>query len=87
MDNLELCKEKHKQIDDKLESHSDSIKNHYERIGKLEVAQSKQIERIDNVCDKVSGLTKAIWWFIGIIVSSYIAFFFSTIQNLVNKGG
>ena len=87
MENFELCKEKHKQIDEKLDSHSESIKNHYDRIGKLEVAQGTQIERIDNVCDKVGGLTKAIWWFIGIIVSSYIAFFFGIVQNLVNKGG
>ena len=68
-----LCNEKHEQIEKTLDNHRESIRDHYERIGRLEVAQGIQIEKIDNVCSKVGNLTKAIWWAIGAFITAWIA--------------
>ena len=76
-----LCAEKHKSIDAKLEIHEKRINNHGDRLDNIEVLSSRLDERLANLVTKLGDLTTTIRWFIGLLVGSFVAFFFYAIQQ------
>lgn len=67
----ELCKN----IQERTES---LVREHEERIGKLEIKSEVNDTKIDNVCVKLDNLTKALW---GLTAS----FIIGVIMLLINK--
>ena len=61
--------------------HETRINNHSERIDKLENKQAEMTVKIDNLCNSLDGLTSAMKWLIGLIITSLGAFFIWVIQN------
>lgn len=81
--NLELCKEKHKRIDEKLNTHERRLNDHGSRIDQLEQYQSKTETMIKNLCERIDGLVTTMRWFMGLLVGAFVTFFFYIIQRLV----
>lgn len=79
--NESLCKERHKRIDEKLELHERRINNHAERLDRIELANSKLEERLDNLIKQLATLNSTMKWFIGLMVGAFVSFFFYAVQQ------
>ena len=83
--NDEVCNEKHKRVDEKLELHDKSLNSHADRLDKLEQGQSEFKIEIKNLCESLKTLTNTLKWFMGIWVTSLLGFFFYAIQSHIFK--
>lgn len=79
----ELCKEKHKQVDMRLDKTESILCNHAERIDRMEVSAGKLEERLAGLITQLGQLNTTMRWFIGVLVTAFVGFFFYVIQGLV----
>ena len=79
--NPELCLEKHKRIDEKLNTHEKRLAKHSDRLDKLEQYQSRTEAIIKNLCEKIDSLVTTMRWFIGLLVGAFVTFFFYVVQR------
>lgn len=80
-ENIEVCKLMHEIIDEKLEDHGNRLKDHGKRIDVLEQSKARTEESIKNLVKELSGLNITLRWFIGVMVGSFISFFFYAVQK------
>ena len=80
-----LCEEKHKNIKATLDDHENRLNSHSARLDKLEQNQSEFKTDMKHLCETIKGLTTAMYWFIGIWVTSLLGFFFYAVQNHIFK--
>lgn len=78
-----LCEEKHKAIDKSLEVHDRRLDNHGGRIDELEQGQREFRTEIKNLCKDIQNLTSVLKWFIGLLIGSFVAFFFYAVQQII----
>lgn len=83
--NYKLCAEKHDNITDKLEEHESRLNKHEEKIVELEKHDKTIDEQIKGLCKELAGLTTTLKWFMGLLVSSFVGFFFFAVQQSVLK--
>lgn len=76
-----ICDERHKRIDEKLESHERRLNNHSERLDRIELANGRLEERLNNLIQQLEQLNKTMKWFITAIVGAFIGFFFYAVQQ------
>lgn len=76
-----LCEEKHKGVSEKLGVAERRLNNHSDRIDKLEQGHSEFKVEIKNLCKDIQSLTSTLKWFIGLMVASFVAFFFNAAQK------
>ena len=81
--NPDLCVEKHKRTDEKINTHEKRLNNHGKRLDQLEQYQSRTEAIIQNLCKKIDDLVATMRWFLGLLVGAFVAFFFYIIQRLV----
>lgn len=79
--NEELYLEKHKNLEEKLKVHYTRLNDHAGRIDKLEQNDKANAVRIDNLCNQIASLVTTMRWFIGLIVGSFVGFFFYAAQR------
>lgn len=72
-------------IEHKLEIHEKRINNHSERLDKLEQDSVALKTELKNLCENLKSLTTVMKWFIGLIIGSFVGFFFYAIQNNIFK--
>jgi len=77
-----VCTEKHKRVDERLADHDRQLKDHDKRIGDLEKYQSRAEEQVSQLCRQIKSLVTAIWWAIGLAISTLLGFFIWYIQNI-----
>jgi len=77
-----ICEIRHQGIDKKLEEHEDQLKDHDKRIGDLEKYQSRAEEQVSQLCKQIKSLVKAMWWAMGLAVSTLLGFFIWYIQTI-----
>jgi len=61
--------------------HDRRLNNHAERIDKLEQRGATVDAKIEGLCEKIDGLVTTMRWFIGLLVGSFVAFFFYAAQK------
>lgn len=76
-----LCQEKHKRIDEKLDIAERRLNNHSGRIDKIEQVNSRMEERLNGLIEQLGALNTILKWFVGLLVGSFVAFFFYAVQN------
>lgn len=76
-----ICAEKHKRIDEKLELSEKRINDHSKRIDVLEQNDARKEENIKGLVKELSVLNTTLRWFIGVMVGSFISFFFYAVQQ------
>ena len=69
-----LCEERHEKIED-------TLKDHGSRINKLEQDATELKTDIKNLVKTIEGLTGTMKWFIGVLATSFISFFFYIVQT------
>jgi len=77
----EVCKEKHKYIDERLDTQDRRLNDHSKRLDSIEQGQAEFRVQIQNLCEDIKGLTNTLKWFMGLLVGSFVAFFFYAIQQ------
>ena len=80
-----ICIEKHKSVSEKLDTHENRLNGHSTRLDKLEQSSAELKNEIKNLCKQLESLTSILKWFIGLLVGSFIAFFFYAVQNNIFK--
>jgi chromosome segregation ATPase len=81
----DICAEKHKRIEEKLGVHDTRLNNHSERIDKLEQYQSRTEAQITSLCEQIKNLVTTMRWFMGLLVGSFVSFFFYAVQHGIFK--
>jgi len=76
-----ICDERHKRIDEKLELHERRLNSHSERLDRIELANGRLEERLNNLITQLEQLNKTMKWFIGLMVGAFVSFFFYAVQH------
>lgn len=76
-----LCEARHKRLDEKIEVHERRLNNHSGRIDKLEYSNGRFEERLEGLINQLSALNTTMKWFIGLMVASFVGFFFYAVQS------
>ena len=71
----ELCAEKHKVIEDKLDLHNKRLNDHSDRLDKLEQRGERVDEKIENLCDQIKSLVSTLKWGMGLLGASFLGLF------------
>lgn len=72
-------------IELKIKEHGETLKEHDKRLDKIEQDGREFKIQIQNLCDNIKDLTVTMRWFIGLLVGSFVAFFFYAVQNHLFK--
>jgi predicted nuclease with TOPRIM domain len=78
-----ICEERHKRIDEKLNLAETRLNSHSERLDKIEYVNGRLEERLDGLIKQLSSLNTTLKWFIGLMVASFVAFFFYVVQQKI----
>ncbi|NRT90078.1 hemolysin XhlA family protein [Clostridium beijerinckii] len=81
--NEELCLEKHKRLEEKLETHEKRLNAHGEKLDSLEQDNASFKAELRSLCDNLKALTSVMKWFIGIWVTTLLGFFIYSIEKLI----
>jgi len=76
-----VCTERHRRIDEQLETHNKRLNGHSDRLDKLEQYQSRTEAKIENLCEQIQGLVTTIRWAMGLFVGALVSFFFYAAQR------
>ena len=76
-----ICDERHKRIDEKLDTTERRLNNHSERLDRVELVNSRLEERLSGLITQLGNLNTTLKWFIGLIAGSFVAFFFYAVQQ------
>ena len=72
-------------IQHEIDTHEKRINNHSDRLDKLEQNDIALKLEIKNLCDNIKQLTTIMKWFVGLIIGSFVGFFFYAVQNNIFK--
>lgn len=81
MESKIICEERHKRLDEKIAIHERRLNNHSERLDRIELANGRLEEKLNSLITQLENLNKTMRWFIGLLVGSFVAFFFYAVQN------
>ena len=76
-----LCDMRHDRINERIDTNERRINNHSERLDIIEQVNSRLEERLNNLISQLEQLNSTMKWFIGLLVGSFVAFFFYAIQQ------
>ncbi len=79
---MDVCKEKHKQIDEKFGRYEKRMDNHGDRIDKLEQFRSSTETEMKNLIEQIKSLVSTIKWMMTSTIIALVGFFIWYIQNL-----
>lgn len=69
----------------KISEHDIELKEHNTRLDKIEQDGREFRVEIKNLCESIKNLTNTMRWFIGLLVGSFVAFFFYAVQQNIFK--
>ena len=76
-----VCDERHKRIDEILDTQDRRLNSHSERLDKIEYVNGRLEERLDGLIDKLGTLNTTLKWFIGLLIGAFVSFFFYAVQQ------
>ena len=76
------CEREHRTINDSINRNETRLNDHSGRIKTLENYQSSSEVKIENLCDQIKQLVKAIYWLIGMVILGLGGFFMWYVQSL-----
>ncbi len=80
MDKL-ACDERYRQINYRLDVTEKRLNGHSERLDKIELANGRLEERLNSLITQLENLNKTMKWFNGLLVGSFVTFFFYAVQQ------
>ena len=82
MTDADVCKERHKQIDERLDNMDDRVDDHSGRIKKLENYRSANEVEIRNLVEQIKNLVVTLKWMSATAIVSLLGFFFWYVQSI-----
>ena len=82
MTDNDICREKHKQIDEKFESYDEKLGDHSKRIKRLENYKSANEVEIRNLVEQIKNLVATLKWMMATAFVSLLGFFIWYIQTI-----
>ena len=82
MTEQDICREKHKQIDEKFGTVERRINNHSDRIDKLEQFKSSTETELRNLVEQIKNLVATLKWMMATAFVSLLGFFIWYIQSI-----
>ena len=79
---MDVCKEKHKQIDEKLDTQERRLNIHGDRIDKLEQFRSSTEVEMRNLIEQIKSLVSTIKWMMTSVIVLLAGFLIWYIQNI-----
>lgn len=79
---MDVCKEKHKQIDKQFTTNEKRLNNHGDRIDKLEQFRSSTETEMRNLVEQIKALVSTIKWMMTSTILLLVGFLIWYIQNL-----
>ena len=76
-----LCEVRHQRLDEKIGLAEKRLNSHSERLDKIEYTNGRLEERLDGLIKQLGNLNTTLKWFIGLLVGSFVAFFFYAVQQ------
>lgn len=76
-----ICDERHRQIDYRLDVTEKRLNDHGKRLDRIELSNGRLEERLNNLITQLEQLNKTMKWFIGLLVGSFVGFFFYAAQR------
>jgi chromosome segregation ATPase len=83
MTDAKLCEEKHKRVDERLDTHEKRLNSHSEEIDKLSVSDARNTNEITNLCKQIGDLVATLRWLIALLVTTLGGFFIYAIQSKI----
>ena len=77
----DICKEKHKQINYRLDIQDRRLNDHSQRLDTIEKTNRRMEERLDNLIKQLATLNSTMKWFMGLMVGAFVSFFFYAAQK------
>jgi hypothetical protein len=81
----ELCTEKHRRVDERLDHHDSWLEEHEDKIDRLDRSDATNTASINNLCIKISDLVTTLKWLIGFVVApltaGLVGLFFYALQK------
>ena len=77
----DVCAEKHKRVDERLNHHERWLGEHEGKIDTLEKSDATNTNEIKNLCSRIGSQTTAIWGLVGSIFMVLVGFFVWYVQN------
>ncbi|MBV4417345.1 hemolysin XhlA family protein [Clostridium tyrobutyricum] len=71
----ELCVEKHRRVDARLNLHDKRLNDHSDRLDKLEQRGAKVDEKVEHLCDQIKSLVSTLKWGMGLLGASFLGLF------------
>ena len=81
----QLCEEKHKRIEERLDNHENRLNSHGGRLDIIEQDNRELKTEIKNLCENLKSLTNMMKWFLCAFGGALISFFFYAVQNGIFK--
>ena len=78
----DMCKEKHRQIDERFDKNDNRLNNHSDRIKTLENYRSANEVEIRNLVEQIKNLVATLKWMITTAIVSLLGFFIWYIQSI-----
>lgn len=72
-------------LEEKINRNEIRLNNHSERIDKLEQYRSSIEQQLKSLVEQVASLVSIMKWFMGLLIGSFVGFFFYAVQNGVIK--
>jgi hypothetical protein len=82
MENSEICKEKHKAIENELGRQNLWLCDHEKKIDRLDRSDAVNTTALENLCSQIGSQTKAIWGLVSGIFFVLLGFLVWYIQNI-----
>ena len=83
--NDEVCAERHKRIEERLDVDDKRLNSHGNRLDQLEQDGRELKIEIKNLCKNLKSMTDVMKWFLTVMGGALISFFFYAIQNGIFK--
>ena len=81
----ELCDEKHDTVNKRLDEHDKILSEHTKDISDLKGDNKEFKSDIKHLCENIESLTITLRWFMGLMIGSFVAFFFYAVQQIIFK--
>lgn len=83
--NSEGCNERHNAMVEKINRMEKRQDSHSQRLDKVEQAAVGLQTEIKNLISQLQSLSMILKWFIGLLIGSFVAFFFYAVQQNIFK--
>ena len=77
-----ICKEKYEMVEKDNAIRDKRLDSHSDRLDRLEHTQVKTETIVQNLCNQLKGLITALWWFVGVTITTGLGFIIWYVQSI-----